>query len=162
MALASVDMLVTVPISSYFMAVQLRNGLKTWPGWTAVHAGITKVQIIPASVWKSALRKHGVGLQMTRWTPVFGAFVFFIFFGTSKEARRNYRAAFGYLTGWKGHGEAAPRTTVSFSEARSEPTLLFLHTASTSTLQTPEHATFSGRTAKDDLKLEDPIRISEV
>lgn len=87
MALAFTDVIFTIPITSYFLWVNLaQNPVYGW-SWVSSHDGFDRVDTVPAVLWQN---QAAGGFEVSRWVNVLGAFVFFGFFGFSEEARRHY------------------------------------------------------------------------
>jgi hypothetical protein len=93
MALAMTEIMFTTPLAIYSMYQLVSQGLEPWISWSNVHYNFSHVDQIPALLWTQS-RMSVVALEMSRWSPVACAFVFFAFFGFAEEARKNYRAAF--------------------------------------------------------------------
>jgi pheromone a factor receptor len=71
----------------------IRNTVYTvvapWKGWADTHADFSRVDQIPAIVWR-AIPGMEPTFELSRWLTVFCAFMFFFFFGFAEEARKNY------------------------------------------------------------------------
>ncbi|KAI0060057.1 fungal pheromone STE3G-protein-coupled receptor [Artomyces pyxidatus] len=91
MAIAMTDVVITVPISAVGIYLGLTASVVSpWRGWADAHFDYSKVELVPAVLWR-ANRLNEVSLELTRWSTPFSAFVFFIFFGFALEARKHYR-----------------------------------------------------------------------
>ncbi|GBE87047.1 hypothetical protein SCP_1002940 [Sparassis crispa] len=98
MALASVELLCTVPISSYGLYLNLSAApLSPWISWSNVHYDYSQVDQYPAVVWRTS-RNSLVAFGLSTWAVPFCAFVFFGFFGFADEARKNYRKTFLFIS----------------------------------------------------------------
>ena len=89
-ALASVDFCLTVPLSIRAIVTGALSGVSPWVSWEDTHREYSHVVQIPRMV----LDRSPVTVssyEITRWTSVLCAFLFFGFFGFTDEARRNYR-----------------------------------------------------------------------
>ncbi|KAI0049305.1 STE3-like pheromone receptor, partial [Auriscalpium vulgare] len=91
MILSCTDVLCTVPLSVYFMYLDLQ-GVTPWVSWSDVHADFSAVWEIPSVLWKAW--PHSSATQLSRWSNFFCALLFFAIFGTGEEAFRHYRAFF--------------------------------------------------------------------
>jgi len=107
MGLAAIELLGTIPFSCW--GIYLNSaGVRPWKGWKETHIYFSRVRQVPSIMWHQN-RLFADGLEMTRWTIVVCAFIFFGFFGFAEEARRHYRLAFysvakrvGFSTGTMG------------------------------------------------------------
>lgn len=96
MALASIEMLLTIPWGSYvslYLNIRSPWGIRPWKGWADTHSDFSFVGQYPAVQWKSD-HLSVVTIELSRWSVVICAFIFFGFFGFADEARKNYRIAF--------------------------------------------------------------------
>jgi pheromone a factor receptor len=110
MCLASVDLVCTVPFAVYFIYsdLHLQPGLSPYKGWADTHAHFSRVNQIPAIIWRYDAR-NATSLELSRWLIIVCAFVFFMFFGFADEARKHYRS--GYQTVAKTIGLSTRSTT---------------------------------------------------
>lgn len=93
MALGCVEMLCTTPLAIFQMVLNLTRGpLEPWRSWADTHSNFSRVTLYPAVLWRSD-RQTIIAFEFYRWTPVFCAVLFLLFFGFAQEARRNYRNA---------------------------------------------------------------------
>jgi len=93
MALATTELLCTVPLASYTIYLNLTTTpLAPYRGWDDLHFDYGRVDQIPALLWRLD-PKNITSLEMSRWLVVTCALVFFMFFGFADEARRHYKAA---------------------------------------------------------------------
>lgn len=86
-------MLCTIPLSIFQLVVNATGQpLDPWVSWGETHYNFSRVRLIPAVLWNT---NHWsvIGIQFSRWSGPFCAFVFFAFFGFAAEARKNYRSA---------------------------------------------------------------------
>ncbi|KAG2131856.1 pheromone receptor [Suillus cothurnatus] len=94
MALATMELLFTTPISAYGIYINIAdNPLEPWKGFADAHFNYSRVGQYPSVIWRLN-RLTIVSTELTRWSLVFCAFSFFVFFGLADEARKNYRKAF--------------------------------------------------------------------
>lgn len=96
MGLACTEVLFTVPLASYFVYANIKSGVVRWRGWSDTHFDFSRVEQIPSLVWKSS-PSAVLACELTRWSIIMCAFVFFAFFGFTEEARNNYRTAFNAI-----------------------------------------------------------------
>jgi len=94
MALATLELLCTTPISAYgtYMNVT-ENPLQPWKGFADAHFNYSYIGQYPSVIWRLN-SSVVITTELTRWSLVFCAFSFFAFFGFADEARKNYRKAF--------------------------------------------------------------------
>ncbi|KAF9468427.1 pheromone receptor [Collybia nuda] len=92
MCLAGIETLLTVPLGCYALYRNILVGqIQPWRGWEDTHLGFSRVDQIPAILWRMNPDLQG-NLEMGRWMSVVCAFIFFFFFGFAEEARKNYRS----------------------------------------------------------------------
>ncbi|KAF9011228.1 pheromone A receptor-domain-containing protein [Cyathus striatus] len=127
MTLACVEILGTVPIATYVLAMNIRLvGVSPWLGWANTHYWFSHIGQIPAIVWRSDISFAKV-IEASRWLNVICAFLFFAFFGFAPEARRNYRSAYNYCANFVGLPTLRNRrSSVDLSEARIKSNIRFL------------------------------------
>ena len=93
MGLAGIEALLTVPLASYYMYLDLTmSPIQAYVSWDSAHANFGFVDQIPSVAWK-ADPLEVVSVELNRWFIVICAVIFFAFFGFADEARRNYRLA---------------------------------------------------------------------
>ena len=93
MIIATIEMLCTVPISSYGLWLNISSAeIQPWISWADTHFNYSKVDLYPAILWRLN-HPAVVGIELSRWLPVFCALVFFALFGFAEEARKHYRSA---------------------------------------------------------------------
>jgi pheromone a factor receptor len=94
MSLATIELLVNTPISVYGIYLNLKSGtIQPWKGWADTHFQYSLVVQYPSALWRSDYPVV-VSLELSRWSIIFCAFVFFVFFGFAEEARRHYRLVY--------------------------------------------------------------------
>jgi len=97
MALAMVDLLITIPFSAFIVYANLKFGkVSPWISWEDTHHGFSRIGQIPAHFWRNDPVAQ-FAMEFSRWSIVACGFVFFMFFGFADEARRNYRKAYALL-----------------------------------------------------------------
>lgn len=92
MALATIELLCTIPIATYFLYLNASSGILPYNGWADLHFNWSHVGQFPATIWRLS-HTTVVAQEMTRWLVVICAYIFFGFFGFAAEARRNYARA---------------------------------------------------------------------
>jgi pheromone a factor receptor len=113
MCLAGIEALCTVPIATYILAQDLKY-LRPFGGWDKVHWRFSRVSQYPSILWRMEPATV-IPLEMTRWSPVACAFIFFIFFGFADEARKHYRLAYTSVAKRVGYTTATSSTAVTSS-----------------------------------------------
>jgi hypothetical protein len=94
MGLATTEILLNTPVSVYGIYLNIvDNPIQPWKGWADAHFNYSAVDLIPAFEWRSTFTSE-ISLELSRWSLVFCAFLFFGFFGFADEARKRYRLAF--------------------------------------------------------------------
>ncbi|TFK50584.1 STE3-domain-containing protein [Heliocybe sulcata] len=93
MALAGIELLCGIPLTSFSLYLNASSDISPWKSWADTHSGFSRVDQIPAIIWKSNSSLTS-SLELSRWLVVLCAFIFFGFFGFADEARKHYRAAF--------------------------------------------------------------------
>ncbi|KAK1216949.1 a-factor receptor [Marasmius sp. AFHP31] len=83
-ALASADILITIPISAWVISANLAITIHPWISWEDTHYDFSHVNLFPYSVWQD----NAALADSNRWLVVVTAFVFFGILGTSKEVIR--------------------------------------------------------------------------
>ena len=97
MALAMTEVICTVPLASFLMWLNATAyPVAPWVSWKNTHYDFSRVGQYPLVVWTQN-SSFFVAVQLTRWSTVFCAFIFFAFFGFAAEARKSYRATFWHL-----------------------------------------------------------------
>ena len=96
MALASVDILGCIPLGTYVLVRNVRQGIERWTGWANMHKDFTSIEQIPSASWRSQ-PDVVTCLEFFRWVLVVVAFIFFAFFGFAQEACHHYRLVFTWL-----------------------------------------------------------------
>ncbi|GBE87045.1 Pheromone B alpha 3 receptor [Sparassis crispa] len=98
MALATTELLLTVPISSYLIYLNATTEpLEPWVSWSYVHYDFSRVEEMPAIIWRMN-HEAVVALTIGQWLNPISAFIFFGYFGLASEARRHYKLAFCFIS----------------------------------------------------------------
>ncbi|KAI1790851.1 GPCR fungal pheromone mating factor, partial [Ganoderma leucocontextum] len=101
MALASADILFTIPLAIYMITSNLREGLYPYRGFADLHSNFGRVDSMAAIIW----RQDATGVSVINfriWTPIPCAIFFFFMFGFTVEARTHYKRAVAWVA--KGSG----------------------------------------------------------
>jgi hypothetical protein len=93
MILSSIQMIVMVPLGSYWISFAVKLGIRKWVSWADTHRDHNQIEQIPSILWKHNADLL-VMLELSRWALVLGAFVSFAFFGLAGEARARYRRVY--------------------------------------------------------------------
>ncbi|KAF8725083.1 hypothetical protein AX14_008399 [Amanita brunnescens Koide BX004] len=109
MALAGIEVLCTVPLASWALYLNMQMGIAPWISWENVHFGYARVDQIPSLIWRSDPILN-TSLELTRWSIIICAFIFFAFFGFADEARKNYRSALGSVAKRMGYTRTGTAT----------------------------------------------------
>jgi pheromone a factor receptor len=98
MALASVEILFTVPFAAFIIYANLKFGkVAPWISWDDTHSGFSRIDQIPAHLWRNDPVAQ-FAMEFSRWAVVACGLVFFMFFGFADEAFKNYRKAYACLS----------------------------------------------------------------
>ncbi|KAG6835352.1 hypothetical protein H0H93_002261 [Arthromyces matolae] len=93
MSLATVELVFSTPISAYGLYLNATHKpIYPWQGWANLHFDWYLIDQYPAVLWR-ANRIETITLELSRWSLVFCAFLFFGFFGFANEAKKHYRLA---------------------------------------------------------------------
>ena len=90
------EVLGTIPLASWGLAVNLRQGFIPWVSWADTHSNYSRIVQVPAFVWRGDPEVRSA-FDLVRWSFVACAFVFFAFFGFADEARKHYRLVYTSL-----------------------------------------------------------------
>ncbi|KAJ7085486.1 pheromone receptor Rcb3 B45 [Mycena belliarum] len=94
MALATIELVCNTPISSYGLYLNVtQSPIQPWISWANTHFDFFTIEQVPAIFWR-ANHNSVVAIELSRWSQIFCAFLFFGFFGFAAEARKHYRLAF--------------------------------------------------------------------
>ena len=112
MLLSSVEILGTIPLGSFWIAFVIKQGLTKWGSWAEIHSDYSDIQQVPSSIWKN---NYGsvVSLELSRWSLVLCAFIFFAFFGLAEEAWKHYRLVYTSLANCVGYSTSSNTTCSS-------------------------------------------------
>ncbi len=96
MAISGVEMCCTVPMGTFLIVNNARNGVSPWVSWADIHSNYSTVNQVAGFIWKSDPIVHA-DFELFRWSLVLCSFVFFALFGFADEARQNYRRVYTTL-----------------------------------------------------------------
>lgn len=123
MCLSMIEVLGTIPLSSFVLATNIRLGFIKWVSWADTHSNYSRVVEIPSIIWKTDHNTHVLS-ELFRWSLVLCAFIFFGFFGFADEARRHYRLVYTSLASRIGlstsSGKGSSHATSSFPHMSSK------------------------------------------
>ncbi|KAJ8515210.1 hypothetical protein ONZ45_g7353 [Pleurotus djamor] len=156
MALATTELLLTIPLAIFVIWINtVSSPIGPWISWEDTHFHFSRIEQIPAVLWKHNPR-FVLGIELTRWSTPACAFVFFAFFGFAAEAKRNYARAFWWCV--KPFGfyppQAAVKAPVGFASvghfAKPKPPTFSstFNTSSTTSSTTQSSDTLSPPTLK--------------
>jgi Pheromone A receptor len=111
MLLATTEMIITVPYSTYLLVDTLQTGLIKF-SWSTLRHNYTHVPQFTTVEWQSDPLGR-VALEMDNWALVYCAFAFFGFFGFSDEARGHYRRVYSSITRRVGFSKSSGTLTGS-------------------------------------------------
>ncbi|KAJ7930483.1 pheromone A receptor-domain-containing protein [Mycena leptocephala] len=106
MALASIDLLLTVLLASFFLYSNgAVTGLSLWISWADTHSNFSRVVQVPGIYWRADLYS-GVSVETLRWATMACMLLFFAYFEFADEAIKNYRGAFNSMARRVGYSTA--------------------------------------------------------
>lgn len=95
--LALIDIVLTTPLSIYSIYIANKGvGMAPWISWQDTHFNFGRVGLVPALIWRGD-RSFEISVELTRWLPVFCAFIFFALFGFAAEAQKHYSLFFRWV-----------------------------------------------------------------
>ncbi|KAG6815391.1 hypothetical protein H0H93_009955, partial [Arthromyces matolae] len=95
MALATTEIMLTTPLSIFSIWLNATaTDISPWRGWADAHYDYSRVDLIPAIIWRAGPPSEVIGMELSRWLLPSCAIVFFGFFGFADEGKRNYQVAF--------------------------------------------------------------------
>ncbi|KLO16518.1 STE3-domain-containing protein [Schizopora paradoxa] len=98
MALASMDAFLTVPLGTFAIIINVRQGVQPWAGLADAHWGFSRIDQVPALLWHLS-QPTVISLYLNRVFVIVCALVFFSFFGFADECRKNYARLFWRVAG---------------------------------------------------------------
>lgn len=145
MGLAGVEILFTVPLAAFSIYLNLSSSsMQAYNNWDSAHADYSLIEVLPSAVWQSdALSATSV--ELSRYSTVLCAVVFFAFFGFADEARRNYRLAYESVAKRVGLSTGSISTTGTWTVNGYVALNLDTRTPSHAPNSTHPDASYSGR-----------------
>ena len=89
MALASTELVIVLPLNILSLSSALSHGLRPWVSWAYVHSGWMRVSYFSRLIY-TLDRKWYIEFSVARWAIPVSGILFFLFFGLSSEARKDY------------------------------------------------------------------------
>ena len=108
-ALASVEILGTIPLGTYVIVSNAKRDITSWRSWSFMHHHYSEVFQFASVVWKNE-KYCVISLEMFRWSLVVCSFIFFAFFGFAEEAREHYRLLYRFLASCTGYSMTSTST----------------------------------------------------
>ena len=96
MAIGFIEVLCTIPIGTYIIVYNARQGIVPYVSWAHTHSNYSQVAQVPSFIWRNE-PSMSIGAEMYRWLLVVCALVFFALFGFADEARNHYRRVYTSL-----------------------------------------------------------------
>nr|ALK27860.1 mating factor receptor STE3-1 [Limonomyces culmigenus] len=106
MCLASMEIVFTVPLACYVLSLNIKSGINPWISWANVHFDFFQINQYASLEWRSEGSTIIMIREVSRWSYVLCAVIFFAFFGFAAEARKNYRSAFDSLASIAGRSRS--------------------------------------------------------
>ncbi|PIL26108.1 hypothetical protein GSI_11862 [Ganoderma sinense ZZ0214-1] len=97
MGLAALDILFTIPLTTYNIISNYKQDPYQWRGFADLHSNFGRVDQYPAVIWRANPQAVSI-MNFRMWTPIACALAFFMCFGFAQEAIKHYKmvlAAFG-------------------------------------------------------------------
>jgi pheromone a factor receptor len=107
MAISSVEVLGTIPMGTYYIVSDAKMGVVPWGGWARVHSHYSEVIQIAGFTWRNE-PMVSLNLELSRWSFVVCAFLFFALFGFTGEAREHYYRVYNSLARRIGKSTSTP------------------------------------------------------
>jgi pheromone a factor receptor len=98
MAIGAVEVLGTIPLGTYIIVHNAKDGVNPWKGWAETHNDYSRVVQVAGFIWKND-PTVAYSIELYRWSLVACAFIFFALFGFADEARVHYRRVYTSLAG---------------------------------------------------------------
>jgi pheromone a factor receptor len=113
MALASTQVLFSLPFSLFGIISWLRTApIQPWISWADTHQHLGQVNLIPYEALAARPRLRFL-MDLSRWTVLCNPFLFFMNFGLSGEARKEYKRMFWWTVALLGIKPPATRPETS-------------------------------------------------
>jgi len=96
--LGGVDVLITIPLNIWCFTTWFP--VDSWQSWATIHAKVSHIEVYRDASWRE---NHTLRLTLdgTRWISVVYAYIFFLFFGFTDEARGHYAFVLKYIAAKK-------------------------------------------------------------
>ena len=107
MAISFIQLFGTIPLATFFLVSDTKTGIKPWKSWADTHSHYSVVYQIAGFTWKNT-PEVALRLEIFRWSLLECAFLFFVLFGFSHEAREHYYSLYKSLTRCVGNSTSAP------------------------------------------------------
>lgn len=108
MALASTEILVVLPLNLVSLVGNLSNGpLRPWISWADVHYNFSRVAYV-ARFLVEGNKRFFIEFTVGRWAIPISGLLFFLFFGLSREAIKDYNTALWFVLDLFGMKKPAP------------------------------------------------------
>jgi len=96
MAVCTVEIAFTIPLGVYNMILSTTSQIVPYISWEVTHKDFSLVGQFPTVVLQNSPNTV-LGLEVSRWSYVFCAFILFMFFGWGREVRDGYGHVFQTL-----------------------------------------------------------------
>ncbi|KAG8944014.1 a-factor receptor [Tulasnella sp. 424] len=109
MAMASTEIICSVPMSIYFMVSRIKMGILPWISWADTHLNFNRVEVLPFGFFQLH-PESWIMINMSRYLFPLGSFFFFVYLGMSGESGTFYRRQFwrfARLLGFSASSQAA-------------------------------------------------------
>ncbi|KAF8180806.1 pheromone A receptor-domain-containing protein [Mycena galopus ATCC 62051] len=117
MALASLELLISLPVVSYELYLTVsRAAIQPWVSWDNTHTDFYLIEQVPAIVWRADGHTEAT-YELSRWVGVLCALAFFAFFGFATEAKKHYWLAFSAVAACWVQIKSASHSAVSCQTA---------------------------------------------
>jgi Pheromone A receptor len=107
MAISLIEILGTIPIGTYIIVSNAKDGVVPWKGWAAMHSHYSEVNQVAGFIWRDDPVAYL--FELFRWSLVACSFIFFALFGFAGEAREHYYRLYKSLTRRIGKSTSTPR-----------------------------------------------------
>ncbi len=90
MSMCVLEMACTIPLCIYVVYSSVTSEpIYKWRGLAELHRDFRRIDRYTVDEWVGS--SYSMGIESTQWFNIGCAFVFFLFFGMTEEARRHYR-----------------------------------------------------------------------
>jgi pheromone a factor receptor len=93
-----VDAVFAIPMTVYFMVMNIRSGLFPWISWADTHSNYSRVIMFPRIIW-AATSASAAGTELNRWVIVTSALLFIMNFGPAADSRRHLKQMGSFVAG---------------------------------------------------------------